>query len=502
MFSSFSVKYFKLTDCSTKENDIANAEAPPTNSSEQILNSALPSKKNCFIDTNNLAGLRGIATLHILISNYVGFISDVDLFGGVSVSLFLILSSFILTVVYGQRVQGMNSSAEILTFSKEFYVKRFARIIPICYLSIIFSLAIGIVSKSRIQFVLTWFYLTSWVGLAPFNYPLWTVSTILFYYMCFPYMLQYIGKVRNRQQFSIIMYVASIAAAIILYGIYLVILSIPIAIPLADVTDPFFFARSFPLGRLPLFAMGMAIAFERLQLTLLAPFKLTVPTPMELTLLAPVELSHSSSAMELSQSAPDSTTEEKGSEPEPVPSRCLCQFLPGVTKKYSQSQLSDLILGTLTLAVLLGILIAAETTLTVWFALRFVLEFFSPIVFAVWMFVLTDYSTDSDLDKSFFVNRVLKSSFLRAVSDRSLSIYVMHYPIAQYFFMIRSGTASLANDKMLHPVWSIFPPLVFTFLCAWAMTDIVEIPLRDAIVNYFLVKPNKLPPTKVIAMMA
>ena len=27
---------------------------------------------------------------------------------------------------------------------------------------------------------------------------------------------------------------------------------------------------------------------------------------------------------------------------------------------------------------------------------------------------------------------------------------------------------------MRYPVWSIFPPLLLTFLCAWAITDVVE----------------------------
>ena len=27
---------------------------------------------------------------------------------------------------------------------------------------------------------------------------------------------------------------------------------------------------------------------------------------------------------------------------------------------------------------------------------------------------------------------------------------------------------------MKHPVWSMFPPLLLTFLCAWAITDVVE----------------------------
>ena len=36
-----------------------------------------------FSDTDALHGLRGLATLHVLFSNYVGFVSSVDLFVGI-----------------------------------------------------------------------------------------------------------------------------------------------------------------------------------------------------------------------------------------------------------------------------------------------------------------------------------------------------------------------------------------------------------------------------------
>lgn len=197
---SFQLDFKLRSDCtSTRDCDAISIEENQNIASNEELESS-PSLKSSanYIDTSSLVGLRGIATLHILISDYVGFISDVDLFGSVSVSLFLVLSAFILTIVYGQRVITMRSNpAAFHTFSKEFYIKRFARVIPMSYISFFFSIAIGIVSKSRLQFVLSWFFCTTWIGLAPFNYPAWTVSTLLFFYVCFPHMLRYIEKVNS-----------------------------------------------------------------------------------------------------------------------------------------------------------------------------------------------------------------------------------------------------------------------------------------------------------------
>lgn len=141
-----------------------------------------------FSDTDALHGLRGLATVHVLLSNYVSFVSSVDLFGGVSASLFLVLSGFILTILYGNRLYTRS-------FAEEFYLKRLAKLMPLCYLSLMFSIVIGLSCKSRLEFGLSWIYMTGWIGLESFNYPLWTLSVILFFYACFPFFLNYVQKV-------------------------------------------------------------------------------------------------------------------------------------------------------------------------------------------------------------------------------------------------------------------------------------------------------------------
>ena len=51
----------------------------------------------------------------------------------------------------------------------------------------------------------------------------------------------------------------------------------------------------------------------------------------------------------------------------------------------------------------------------------------------------------SDIEDSYFVRKVLKSKVLRAVSDMSLAIYTLHYPIAKYFFVIPNGILALTE---------------------------------------------------------
>ena len=58
------------------------------------------------------------------------------------------------------------------------------------------------------------------------------------------------------------MYGVSVAAAVIIYSSYIIILGW-VPIPLVDVTDFFFVCRSFPPGRVPLFIMVMLFAMER-----------------------------------------------------------------------------------------------------------------------------------------------------------------------------------------------------------------------------------------------
>jgi peptidoglycan/LPS O-acetylase OafA/YrhL len=57
------------------------------------------------LDIRALDGLRGIASLHIAVQHYVDYLSPggPDLMGSGTVTLFLVLSGFVMAIGYGRR---------------------------------------------------------------------------------------------------------------------------------------------------------------------------------------------------------------------------------------------------------------------------------------------------------------------------------------------------------------------------------------------------------------
>jgi peptidoglycan/LPS O-acetylase OafA/YrhL len=58
--------------------------------------------------------------------------------GGAAVSLFFILSGYVMAVGYSRR--DVSDFSKKVTFAKEFYTKRMARLLPIYYIALLFSL--------------------------------------------------------------------------------------------------------------------------------------------------------------------------------------------------------------------------------------------------------------------------------------------------------------------------------------------------------------------------
>lgn len=119
------------------------------------------------INTRPLMGLRGFASLHIMIGHYIKLTTrGTDLNGGSlvilcfslksfevliyhyacnkgqTVTLFPVLSGFIMSVVYGTRqLHDLKSRIE---FAKSFYFKRLLRLTPVYYASLLFAIGIGL----------------------------------------------------------------------------------------------------------------------------------------------------------------------------------------------------------------------------------------------------------------------------------------------------------------------------------------------------------------------
>jgi len=57
------------------------------------------------IDTKSTVGLRGLASIHIMLFHYLGHMTfgDVDINGSLELSTFFLLSGFCLTLKYGEQ---------------------------------------------------------------------------------------------------------------------------------------------------------------------------------------------------------------------------------------------------------------------------------------------------------------------------------------------------------------------------------------------------------------
>ena len=222
--------------------------------------------------------------------------------GGASMGLFFMISGFVLTLGYGQEVyvntDGMlceacccsccdsfyccipsPSSSSITSTTTEsstksfptrdFLYKRYVRLGPLYYLTNLISIPIWfLINPNLVAFIITtissMFLLTSWIGIYPLNGVLWSISTMVLFYLSFPCLLvrlQRMTKVIDYYYITRKMYCIQILIFII-FLIFIEILKLP---TLSDIlkkptlSDFYQTWRFFPPSRLPLFVMGMCL---------------------------------------------------------------------------------------------------------------------------------------------------------------------------------------------------------------------------------------------------
>lgn len=90
----------------------------------------------------------------------------------------------------------------------EFYKNRLRRILPLHYLGIVAGLIFGYLTQhgfnasAKIGSILSMFAVTTWV--LPYvnfnpNIPSWTISTLFFWYWCFPLLLPKIQRLSDKE---------------------------------------------------------------------------------------------------------------------------------------------------------------------------------------------------------------------------------------------------------------------------------------------------------------
>lgn len=160
-----------------------------------------------------LTGWRFIAAFGVILCHFSDLLfpgqseSFLKIWKGMAnfVGFFFILSGFILAYNYQARfLKGK-------TTVKDFLAARFARIYP----ALIFSLTIafptylflnirthtpplelGLYSLGTLLMIKTWLPFLAWENVSPWNGPTWSIETEFFFYLCFPFLIKPLSKLK------------------------------------------------------------------------------------------------------------------------------------------------------------------------------------------------------------------------------------------------------------------------------------------------------------------
>lgn len=173
--------------------------------------------------------------------------------GYMAVGLFFILSGFILAYTYEGQIEG---TARRLRF----WEARFARIYPVYFLSLVLAYWFER-QLSRSAQLAVLFMVQAWNPAKPglngaWNYPAWSLSVEIFFYVCFPFVLPWMSR-RSPRVLKIM--VVTLAAVCVLSHSSLQ------GLGLTDRTALLVRFIPLPLLRLPEFLLGMAIGLEVLR---------------------------------------------------------------------------------------------------------------------------------------------------------------------------------------------------------------------------------------------
>ena len=176
-----------------------------------------------------------------LFSNkFVSFIFDN---ANIGVSYFFVLSGFVMIIAYG------NKTVSFFNYIKN----RFARIYPVYILAILLLVvnqSFSSLNKSDLFLNVT--MLQSWFSgkAQTINYPGWSLSVELFFYLCFPFLLKYIYSNKSLKSITILILGFWILSQLLFHGFIYDVISIPYY----DIYDvnyhPVFHLNEFLIGNL------------------------------------------------------------------------------------------------------------------------------------------------------------------------------------------------------------------------------------------------------------
>jgi peptidoglycan/LPS O-acetylase OafA/YrhL len=197
--------------------------------------------------------LRFIAAFIVVLKHYSPIRNTIIDNGGEAVSFFFLLSGFILVVAYEKQIMQDKLSA------KSFYIKRIARVYPLYILALFLTLAYHFLIKNshthlalKLPFELT--MTQSWLFPGSINYPAWSISCELCFYLLFPL---YILKIKHLSLRSSVFMVLFLLISTVLVS-YLID-SVSISFLKNELKSGYLYEH--PLFRIPVFFFGNILGF-------------------------------------------------------------------------------------------------------------------------------------------------------------------------------------------------------------------------------------------------
>jgi peptidoglycan/LPS O-acetylase OafA/YrhL len=176
-----------------------------------------------------------------------GILNTIGSYGNEAVNYFFFLSGFIMMIAYYKKI---NEKGEINKY--QYWLNRFARIYPVYLLGLlmvgVYYLLIdnNIFTSFLIRFPIELILLQSWIGKTSLNFPGWSLSVEFFFYLCFPFILPMLVKIRSK---NLILLAALIfLTGQVLYVFFVTRFGIDVRTKLAIEYFPAFSISTFVLG--------------------------------------------------------------------------------------------------------------------------------------------------------------------------------------------------------------------------------------------------------------
>ena len=219
-----------------------------------------------LIDLGALSGLRGYSSIWIVLfhcfhnSGYTVELSNI-------VQIFYILSGFSLSVAYGLKkpTDLIKSRKDSKMINWQFYQNRLARVLPVYYFALLLVIPIylsgfgvfevnSIIDDSFLEILsINIIPIQSWLmGFfgTPLNFPSWTVCTLIFMWIFFPYVNEFLKSKSDKVILQYMSYCYWFNVLFVLFGLYSPYPGVDFMLDLGVFTTN-------PVTRFPIFLIGM-----------------------------------------------------------------------------------------------------------------------------------------------------------------------------------------------------------------------------------------------------